>query len=365
MYMLRLHKLHCRAGLTLMELLVVIGLIAVLASLGVLFVPGFFGKQQISNGSDKVQGALFIAKQRALREQAARGIRFLQTAPGSRFCTQLQYIEQVPDFKGGTVTFTPISAGAGTTPQMPTTVQIDGANLGGGFAAANLYTIQRDDILEVLLDSGIAQQYAIVQIQPLTAPTQRCVNWRVAISPSGTIFPAGQAVVTSNYRILRAPRPLAGEKTVDLPDGVVVDLGAGKQLNPLLLTSVQRSIIDPDKRGLRAGTAADPGGSLHYDIMFSPSGAVIDPGTLVPMPLPPTIATVITNIQNGLTSTQLRGQIILWVRDLNTPDNEPTGNERLIVVYTRTGLIASHPVNPTNSYATPYSFTSDGQTSGL
>src|SRR5262245_31535198 len=67
----------CRGGFTLIELVVVMTLILALAAITVAFLPKVQESQRASTGADHLQGALLIAKQRALRDQAPRGLRLL------------------------------------------------------------------------------------------------------------------------------------------------------------------------------------------------------------------------------------------------------------------------------------------------
>ncbi len=137
------------------------------------------------------------------------------------------------------------------------------------------------------------------------------------------VIPPGRITTAENippgffptfYTIMRSPRPLAGEEILHLPKDVAIDLG--------------RSIILPEQL---------PTGNSNYDILFAPWGAVLRQGT----------------------ST---GKIILWVRDV-TKDADAPGDQTLITVYTRTGVIAAHPVDLTSG--NPYSFTQDPRSSGL
>ena len=57
-------------------------------------------------------------------------------------------------------------------------------------------------------------------------------------------------------------------------------------------------------------------------------------------------------------------RIALWLRDV-TLDPEQPGEQLLMTVHARSGLIAAHPVDTSNNYADPYRFTRDGRSSGL
>ena len=69
-----------RDAFTLIELLVVIGIILLIAALGVTMLPRFQQDQKVQRGSDQLQQYLLIAKQCAKRDLLATGIR-LYMAP--------------------------------------------------------------------------------------------------------------------------------------------------------------------------------------------------------------------------------------------------------------------------------------------
>ena len=92
--MTRTQRRPARPGYTLVELLVVMSLIILLAALALgVSQTGMFGSQKVISAGDRVSGWLLIAKQRAVRDGAPRGVRFF-SSPGdpTRF-TEAQYIE--------------------------------------------------------------------------------------------------------------------------------------------------------------------------------------------------------------------------------------------------------------------------------
>src|SRR5262245_43976910 len=98
-----------RLGFTMIELLVVIGMIIVVLSLLVMLSPRFAEDQRPTRGADQIQGWLLIAKQRAYRDQLPRGIRLMldQNAPintttGQQYnwVRQLVYVERPEDLRG-------------------------------------------------------------------------------------------------------------------------------------------------------------------------------------------------------------------------------------------------------------------------
>jgi prepilin-type N-terminal cleavage/methylation domain-containing protein len=153
------HPGRQRPAFTLIELIVVILIILILAGLLVVVVPKVFERQQASQGAAQVQSWLLIAKQRALRDQAPRGIRLNVSANG-QYVTELQYIEQPEDFyiegsaitgkTGLTVTMNAIRAG----------VVVD---FYGGFGAGSSgeWPVQVGDFLEI---NGGGPLYVITQV---------------------------------------------------------------------------------------------------------------------------------------------------------------------------------------------------------
>src|SRR5574340_1255625 len=64
-----------RTGFTMVEMLVVLGIILMLSVLTVLFMPRISERQRVAQGADLLQGWLLMAKQRALRDRVPTGIR--------------------------------------------------------------------------------------------------------------------------------------------------------------------------------------------------------------------------------------------------------------------------------------------------
>jgi len=181
-------------------------------------------------------------------------------------------------------------------------------DLTGGLGAdSTLWPIQPGDYLQVSTDA-----YHLIKA--------------VGVTSSGTPDPQslvlaysylGGSTSTDQYRIARGPRPVAGEDTIFLPDDVIVDMG------------VNRSIL-----------TADPA-TGNLDILFMPSGAI-----------------------QGAAGRS--GKIVLWVRDAD-PNNpgvsSSPGDQTLITVFTRTGLIGAYPVDLGGP--DPYAYTLDPRPAGL
>jgi hypothetical protein len=228
------------------------------------------------------------AKQRALRDQAPRGLRLWLPQSGNLMVTDCQYIEQPDDFSSGFIasdaTRTIITFGGLTN------------DLYNGYTPADFkyWNVQPGDYIEVF-STGLMHQI----VPSVAIPTGVSPN-AVSITPP---LPYVVSTPTPNYRIVRAPRAV-GEEMLKMPDGVVIDLNTNVAFNNPLPPVIQ------------------VGESGFVDILFGPSGAVISRGV----------------------ST---ANIHLWVRAPH-PDNQPDpflGAPTILSVFVRTGFTGAYPVS--------------------
>jgi prepilin-type N-terminal cleavage/methylation domain-containing protein len=227
-----------RPALTLIELLVVITILSILLTLVAIYVvPAFQDNKNVVRGVDRVSLYVLIAKQRALRDQGARGIRFI-VDPATNYCSQLQFIEQPDPFTGGTVT-----AVAATTAATFTGVDFFGAAGAGNTAQ---YNVQPGDYLR---DLSSTSNYPILSVDTATSMTLRS--------------PVVAAMTNSSqYQIVRQTRPITGEPLIDLPQNVVVDVGW----------------MSTNSSGNQIPTGQFP--SLNfYEILFDSGGGVTNRGS--------------------------------------------------------------------------------------
>jgi prepilin-type N-terminal cleavage/methylation domain-containing protein len=216
-----------RRAFTLVELLVVITLVLVLAALAVMFIPNMADQQRAAEAGAQVQGWLNIARQRALRDQAPRGIRFYPSSASAGICIEAQYIDQPDDFVSGMI----------QTSGNNSTIVFSGAD--------SLSSVQPGDYLEVL-GSGTAHQISAVNAATNTITLSSTLPFS-GLSTTGA--PTWISTPTSAYRIIRQPR-VSGEEKLMLPANTGVDL---------------------------SGTLSQFSGSTssQLDILFTPSGNVI------------------------------------------------------------------------------------------
>lgn len=330
-----------RRGMTLVELLVVMVIMLILATIVVAFAPGFQDAQKVGRGADQLQGWLLMARQWAKKDRVPTGLR-LFTSPdpitSRMIVTDLQYIQQPPVFavpyavpaSSGQPAIRKISVSTNTSvtpnvstvfldlpgPVAPQAGQTPGDFSGGQSqvgGTADTWAVQQGDYL--VIHGTICSIPPLPAASPfgLTGPlapapfTNLCDKFTLATPLSGNL---AQIPATTDYYFVRAPRPLTGESTIKLPQDVVIDTS----LSIMSSTNGQ------------------------MDILFSPSGELLAPSS--------------------------SNKIILWVRDRTKP--LPPGNvesDTLIAIDTRTGLIAAQPVNPDQSDY--YAYTRDGRPSGL
>jgi prepilin-type N-terminal cleavage/methylation domain-containing protein len=294
-----------RVAFTLIELIVAITIIAVLAGLAVLIIPRLQDSQRIATAAERVQGMLYMSKQMALRDQLPRGIRLWQGSdpnnpyynpnnPNPNF-TAVQFIEQPGPYTAGAV----VSLN-GPDPANNNwfSVTFAGVNFGNNMVLPGDF-LDLTASNDAYCTSTPGAMHYIAQVNPATSTV-----WLLTAPQINVPLSPGP-----NYRILRSPRPLIGEKALALPTDVVVYLP-------------NNSYVPVDSDG-------------YYDILFDPSGKLIR-------------------------AAGNQGKVVLWVGDPTA--NATAGGDTLVAVYSRTGVITSQPVAPG---ADPYAFIENGATSGM
>lgn len=277
-----------RGAFTLVELLVVIFLIAVLAGIAIMFFPNAASAQREARGAIAVQGWLNIAKQRALRDNAPRGVRFYlgtETINGvalPNMVKEASYIEQPDDYFAGV---------ASTLAASGVDVLVTGADFTNGQTDQKLWTVQPGDYVE-LRGGGLMHR-----VTSVTGPTTLTINPPVA-------FPVPP---TPNYRIMRSPR-VAGDEKLTMPESVFIDA----QTNVIFSNALPPTNLVNDGTGF-------------FDILFAPNGTVIS---------------------KGITGHNLH----LWIRAPKADQETELfrGEPTIVSVFTRTGFAGAYPPSPVN-----------------
>jgi hypothetical protein len=229
-----------RGAWTLIEMIVVMSLLVVLATLALAISPRLLDQAKSARGASQLQGWLLVAKQMAKRDRRSAGLRMDVDTQG--FVRQVAYIQQPDDLPGqGTC--------RGCTGRNPLQFDPPTDFIGSQAADPGQYLVLAGDYLE--LNGG----GPVHQIQ--------AVGGRAALDMAVPATIPG----THTWRILRQPRLMAGEPPLPLPLDVAVDLNPGRSLGvPVRLL--------PPPPGSNAAPAA------FWEILFAPSGAVIGQGTV-------------------------------------------------------------------------------------
>ncbi|MBX7104457.1 MAG: prepilin-type N-terminal cleavage/methylation domain-containing protein [Gemmataceae bacterium] len=372
---------HSRQGLTLIELLVVMAIMGILGGIVAVVAPKFAQSSRVAEGSRQLTNWLSLARQRAQRDKAPRGIRFAGTLPTSvsrqqELYSSFVYVEQPEDLAVDvreidlvpqnqlanrrvafrTQAFSNLQFGISDPAQKYTATQktkfqtyrnaLDPANTANvnswlyllWFANRNLAVAPGSPAAsQVIRDGDIVQfgnaRYTVVY-EPIVDPAG--TGSFVILNRPRDEFRYQVPEMTAPLppaRIIRSPRPIAGEAELTLPRDVAVDI---LWTNKSAGVNYARTLPAPDVN--------DPPGSQFFDVMFAPSGEVV----------------------GGLGGY---GRLVFWLRDTSLKDSGggtlPQGENRLIVVHCRTGQITSHPVaiDPSGNPSDAYQFIRDGKSS--
>jgi prepilin-type N-terminal cleavage/methylation domain-containing protein len=320
-----------RPAYTLIELLVVLAIILFLSLLGYALVPGMFSNVRRVSAVERVSGWLVTARQWAKRDGLPTGLRLLPetdaagkvvvNADGSVFVRRLQYVQQPEPLVGGQLGPNGLSGGVCASVS-DGVVAFRNVDFVGGGSTVDEYLVQPGDYLE-LRGGG-----AVHRIAAVTADT-------LVLNDATANYPGFRP--TTNYRILRQPRPLLGEKVLNVPGDTVIDLGPPSAVdratgNPLSFVSRNptRSVKVPE-RLVGGGRSSQ---KLVLEVVFSSGGAVL---------------------------TQNTGKVILWLRD-GTATPPDLGDPNLLAIPVSTGFVGAYEVAPGSN---PYQNAESGRASGL
>ena len=309
-----------RPGLTLTELLVVLALLLLLAALGYSLAPSMTGNHRRVGASDQVSLWLLTARQRARRDALPTGLRLLPNtdasgkvafnADGGVIVRQLQFVQQPDAYTGGVCEY--VQDGLAIFRDV---------DFLGETTSTHEQLVQPGDYLEL---RGGGEVYVIAAVD------------RMRLTLADTTVSPPNFAETANYRILRKPRPILGEKVLEMAGDFAIDLGVPSSVDantgqPLSFATAAptRSVKVPE-RLLGSGASR----KLFLEVVFSPTGALVGPQS---------------------------GKVILWLRD-STAVAPDLGSPSLLAIPVGTGSVSAYDVAPG---ANPYRFAESGRGAGL
>jgi type II secretory pathway pseudopilin PulG len=303
-----------RGALTLIELIVVVSIVVFLVALGAAFAPRVSDSQNLTRAVDQLEQWLLTARMRAKRDALATGLRFLPDPSNPGTYAEFQYVQQPDSIAGGYLSADPVPGAVPYNSLFLTggictgigggQAQFANVDFTAGGAPPGQFLVQPGDYLELYGGGGV---------HLITA-----VTGSTSLQLSSDPFDAGLTLdsPTTNYRILRQPRPLLGEPTMTMPKSLAADM------NPIPGTAA------------RSNVQSSPGGQL--EVVFAPSGAVVG-------------------------ANACNGKVLIYVHDVTQPIPDP-GRAGVVAVQTRTGFIAAYDLAPG---ADPFRFAQEGRSSGL
>lgn len=305
---MRIRTARPRTGFTLLELLVVMGIIIVIATLAVLFLPNLDRHKGVPNATTQLHGWVNLSKQHALRDHKPKGIRLMVDPSNPSRCTSLQYIEQPEPFapRGNGVKV--VYSTWQSTPTSPI------------YTTASLYSFLSDPPTALPWEGVAVNDYleltnvpdVVARITAIDDGGTGVANSRLLLDRDVTTID-GQ-IRADGFRVLRSPRPLMGEPALQMHKDVYIDL------------------VNSYPMGVSLPTTDPVSGDQYYDILFNSTGFV------------------------GNATT---GQIFLLIQHVDR-----TNDHLLLAIYTRTGRIAPYNVND-SGVGTIYDFARTGESPGL
>jgi len=368
-----------RAGFTLVELLVVIGILVLLASFTLVAFNANRGGDRIRSASRTAQSAFLSARDRAIQSKDLRGLRLIVNS-NDKICTGFQYIRPLPaitaqDIQGDCFivgftsnegalvaprgVFSDFEAKGYFTPNVAR-VRIPGTSTGAWFSIRNnglpgqgtqftLQSVLRLNIADNDIDYSVDQLNFEGQLNA-EAVGEEVLN---APTPSGQLN--GQQIKLAlnakqfGMNLVFGNETLPMTEPINLPSGVVIDMqfrevpGYGDKINA-------------DANVSNAGVEADSQTTL-YDFLFTPRGSI-----------------------EG--SVGARGAMYFLISDLEdalaVDPNDPTlpldpihpknkGEKLVLAIFPSSGNVQIFPIDPTDvrNNNTPSDNTPDGRADDL
>jgi len=372
-----------RKGFTLVELLVVMSIMIIFGAMTVAFYPSVSSDNELSRIANQVQGMIVGARQTARRELVATGIRFLPST-NSNVCEQLLLIQKPADIYGYTFGDMVYQAGP---------LNVSGASFVAPGAANNPlkyqqsisvvqfpYPVWSSSSEEELVKEGdllvnlneLPPKACRILGRPNSSIFSNGLNTQISADPyprswTNVFAPNNLALIDvgdynpfqngnlpvspflayqpKNYRIIRNPRVIPGEKPIDLPSNFEISLLIQSSFTvfPFVDTSVTPNvnILLPVSVNLSKGFSGE------LDLVFDSNGAI--------------------------SSQSASSDVYLWLHRKDSAIGD-FNQDAIICIRKKNGAVGIFPVNPllygagttqAPYYFDPFSFAKNPSNEGL
>lgn len=379
--------LRQRAGFTLIELMVVVGLLVLIASMTVAAINVNTNNDKVRAGSRQLQSYLAGARDRAIYSKAPRGVRFLLTptnspSESSRTVSSMVFIAPTDPWTQGTIQLERLDANNDGTvdnyvnspPNNPPTVIVrgydndpnhpyapqtewaslyyqgllsDGARIQIPANNGNWYTITNTKQLESASLPGFSGTY----VPPRLELTSDYSGPRGGMTDGSSVAAFNQGSGPQTYLLELPPSVLPNQDPVLMPKGAVIHLDrCSNSFEPATASGRGNKLPDFWRHSPSTTLPVDPSGfdyTSRMDVLFSPRGVVVGQAA-----------------QRGIIHFYIADQKdadqdkLDWASSTaSAPEFGPRsidgyerGDKVLLSLFTRTGAISTHHVHPTDTF---------------
>ncbi|MEI8383604.1 MAG: prepilin-type N-terminal cleavage/methylation domain-containing protein [Planctomycetota bacterium] len=362
-----------RSGFTLVELMMVIGLVLLIAVMTASAINLSVSGDKVRGGARQVQSYLAGARDRAIYSKAPRGVRFLLDSTNNRTVSSMVYIAPTDDWTQGNIQV-----------EWDTTVSPPLARIIRGFDNSSsiinptgwlgLYQqgLLKDGLRIRIPNDNTGEWYSIdTSLMAICSPDQSDgpnaprLRLTTAYAHTGTTDPTmtipafspGQGPTT--YRLELPASVLANQEPVLLPKGCVIHMDRCST-NPEQFNAGTPAVGRGNKlpSGWRKPTTTGDSSGFDYtsqmDVMFSPRGVVIGPAAqtgIVHFYLGDQKDADLDRLYWSSASsfpTSSAPEYGTWA-DAMSPGYE-RGDKLIMTLFTRTGAVSTHPIHPTDTF---------------
>ncbi|MBL8815810.1 MAG: prepilin-type N-terminal cleavage/methylation domain-containing protein [Planctomyces sp.] len=362
-----------RSGFTLVELMVVLTIMVVLLTITALTVNFSKDAERVRGGALQVQSFLAGARDRAIYAKEPRGVRFFLDPVNNRAVTTMVYIDPAEYWSDGVIQLQRLDANSDNVADGPSVTVVAGAGTGW-------WELKRRgllfDGLRIRIPKGPKGTWYTISASPIditAAPpaTQYLILGVPYADPGDTPETSVKAFSgggPEDYELELPPRILPQDPVL-LPENTVIDLD-GSRL--------------PVAWRPNSTLAAGGSGNLQYsqfmDIIFSPRGNVIGSAASAGVihlyvndledslvlkeefirSLDPTPATALNIFNAGIRTTPFipadeldvnNANVASWASSIAETDQPYlVRDRRLVSVFTQTGAISIHKIDPVDDY---------------